>query len=235
MSLVQLAKENKLPLHQNLDFETLQWIKDNEPQEMKDKDLALVARNVDIESISRLTPSSTWFTSSEKVNSLHGVRHLMRVATYAWLLSKEIDKTQKNSLLVAAVLHDVRRLDDKADEGHAGRAAEWYGENKEDVLSRFKIGTVDDKIIVELIKLHELNSNVSEFRKLLDILKTSDALDRYIQPKQKWWPDDRYLNLKPSLEVKAFAFNLSVKSEEKYLAGSISDEAVLLSLKELQS
>lgn len=235
MSLIQLAEEGKLPLHQNLDVETLQWIKNNEPQELNGKDLVAVARNVDIESVSIFSPSPTWFTSSEKVNSLHGIRHLMRVITYAWLLSKEIDETQKNSLLVATALHDIRRLDDKADEGHASRAAEWYRENKEEVLNKFKIGTVDDKIIVKLIKLHELNSNVSEFRKLLDILKTSDALDRYIQPKKKWWLDDKYLNLKPSWEVKAFAFNLVIKSEEKYLAGSTSKEAILLSVKELQS
>ncbi len=235
MSLVQLAGKDKLPLHQNLDTETLQWIKDNEPQELKDRDISLIASNVNVESISKFTPSSVWFTSLEKVNSLHGIRHLMRVAAYAWLLSDKINSTLRNSLLIAAVLHDVRRLDDKADKGHAKRAAEWYRAHKSEILDIFKINDVNNEVIVGLIKTHEKDIDILEFKELFNILKTSDALDRFIQPKKKWWPDERYLNLKPNLEIRAFAFNLIVKSEEKYLNGTTSEQAVLLSLKELQS
>ena len=235
MSLIQQAEQGNLPLLQNLDRETLQWIQDNESNELKNVDIVSVAKSIDIRKISKFTPLPSWFISQNKVNSLHGIRHLMRVTTYAWLLSKEVDKIQKNNLLVAAVLHDIRRLNDKADEGHSARAAKWYQQKRNEIIGKFKIDTVNDEIIIELIKSHELNSKDLKFRKLFDIIKTSDALDRYIQPKKKWWLDDKYLNLQPSLEIKAYAFRLVIKSEEKYLDGIDSKEAVLSSLKDLQN
>jgi len=245
MSLVQQAKEGKLPLCQNIDTETLQWIKNNEPQELIKVDfisLASLVNNVGIENLSRFTPSTFWFTSSKKANSLHGIRHLMRVTAYTWLLARNMNQTRKNSLFIAASLHDIRRLNDKADKGHANRAAKWYEENKDKVLSVFGIDDADNGIIVRLIKTHEqdydnLKSSkfYREYGKLVDILKTSDALDRYIQPKRRWWLKDKYLNLKPGLELKAFAFDLIIKSEERFLSGVDSKEAVLSSLRELQA
>ncbi|RJR24750.1 hypothetical protein C4578_02415 [Candidatus Microgenomates bacterium] len=242
MSLVQRAEEGKLPLHQNIDNETLRWIKDNEPQELKEVGVTLIARSIDIEKVSQFIPLTSWFASLENVNSLHGIRHLVRVSTYAWMLSENIYQKQRNSLLIATALHDIRRLDDKGDKGHANRAAKWYEKNKSEVLCAFELDTVDDRIVAGLIKTHEYSYDDLKYDgfylkhgKLVDILKTSDALDRYIQPKKKWWLNENYLKIKPGLKLKAFAFNLIIESEQNYLAGVDSKKAVVLSVKKLQS
>lgn len=242
MNLVQLAEERSLPLLQNLDSDSLQWIKENEPNELKGISVSSIAKSIDVEKISRFVPLSSWFTSESKVNSLHGGRHLMRVTAYSYFLGLSLNEEQRNSLLVAASLHDIRRLSDKADEGHAERVASWYRENEEEILRAYGVNEVDSAVVFSLIKLHEqaygqlkTDTFYLSNRKLVDILKTSDALDRYIQPKIKWWLKEHYLNLIPSQEMKAFAFNLALKSENKYLNTFDSKEAVLSSLKELQS
>lgn len=241
-SLVQQAKKGKLPPHQNIDRETLLWIKDNRPQELIGVSVISVAEDVDTQNISRLTPLNSWFVSPKKVNSLHGKRHSMRVAIYASLLSKNIDQSQRDCLLMAAILHDIRRMNDKSDEGHANRAVKWYESNKSEVTNTFEMNNINDEIVVELIKLHEQDYEdlisrdfYLKYGKLVDILKASDALDRYVQPKKKWWIDEKYLNIKPDLNLKAFAFELVVLSEEKYLSGVDSERSVLSSIEELRS
>lgn len=233
-SLHQLAEENNLPLHQNLDTETLEWIKNNKPEELVNLDYSDIINSIDIDKISRFTPIHNWFTSKDKVNSLHGIRHLMRVVTYSYYLSSSIKSDSgRNSLLLASLLHDIRRNDDKGDEGHAGRATEWYLKHDNEVHKELNLTDIDSNIIIELIKEHERPSSPKS--ELLSILKTADALDRYVQPKKKWWIDEEYLELKPSMELKAFAFDLVVKSEEKYLRGVDSKDSIISSLIEMKS
>lgn len=234
ISLHQLAEEGNLPIHQNLDRETLDWIKINKPDYLINVDYSEVVDSIDVDRIYLLIPNDSWFSSESKINSLHGIRHLMRVTTYASYLSKSIiNNVDRNSLLLASLLHDIRRKTDKGDEGHAKRSAGWYLENKDEIHSRLKINEIDEKIVTEIIEHHEKMLDTNS--KLLNILKTADALDRYVQPKKKWWINEEYLKLKPSLELKAFAFELVTISEERYLSGYDSVSAVLDSLIKMKS
>lgn len=244
MSLIQLADRGNLPLHQDLDSETLNWIRKNEPNEFKNVDFSPIARQIELNKIAKFVPLETWFTSPLKVNSLHGIRHLMRVTIYTYYLSLSlpIDEKLTNSLLIAASLHDIRREDDKGDEGHADRGAEWYGKNDSSVLKKYEVGNIDNSFVGRLISLHEFSDDklrrnrfYVENYQTVDVLKAADALDRYIQPKKKWWIDDKYLRLVPSIELKVFAYNLILRSEGKYLNGINSKEATLTSLIEMQS
>jgi hypothetical protein len=233
-SLHKLAEEGNLPLHQNIDPETLEWIKKNKPDDLTNADYSEVANSIDVSKLTQLTPSNIWFTSENKINSLHGIRHLMRVAIYVYYLSKSIENAVKrNSLLLASLLHDIRRETDKTDEGHAKRGADWYQNKQDEIHTSLNIKEIDENIVIELIEQHEEMSDKNS--SLLNILKTADALDRYVQPKMKWWINDEYLKLKPTIELKAFAFDLVTRSEEKYLNGIDSVSAVLDSLLEMKS
>lgn len=233
-SLRQLAEEGNLPIHQNIDSVTLDWIKKNKPNNLINVDCSKVIESVNIDEISRLTPISSWFTSVNKINSLHGKRHLMRVAIYTMYLTSNMKSiVKRNSVTLAALLHDIRRETDKGDEGHAKRGVSWYLDNKDEIYASLNINEIDDNIVIELIEQHEKMSDKDS--NLLNILKTADALDRYVQPKKKWWINEDYLNLKPSVELKSFAFDLVVKSEERYLNGSSSRQSILDTLKEMKN
>lgn len=241
-SLVQLAKKDNLPSIQNIDNETLQWIEANEPLEFKNSDTTSIASKIDIGKVSQFTPLFSWFPSQDKMDSIHGLRHLMRVTIYAIFLGSHLKAKQLNNLLVAASLHDIRRKDDKGDMCHAKRASDWYAKHKAQILDTYHLEEANGVVVKNLINLHEESyDNLKrapfyiENKELVDIIKTSDALDRYVQPKMKWWLNDSYLELKPNRELKAFAFNLVINSERKYLEGINSKQAVLLSLKQLQS
>jgi hypothetical protein len=75
----------------------------------------------------------------------------------------------------------------------------------------------DDQFKSKLINVLQGTGILSQF------LRTADALDRYRLPKVKWWIDDAYLNKKPSDALKAFAFDLVVRSETDRLQG-VSDK-----------
>ena len=241
MCLFKLATQKELPLHQNLDEETLSWIKSNVPDQIKNIDFSELAREVDLEKISCFVPMESWFLSESRINSLHGIRHLIRTTIYAHCLGLKLHEKQLNNLLIATSLHDISRKNDKNDMGHSSRALKWYQKNKRKVLSKYKVIDVDNNIIENLIKFHELNyedlgqeSFYKRNEEMVNIIKTADALDRYVQPRKKWWMNEKYLKIIPSIELKAFAFNLVVSSEEKHLRGIDSKNSVLLSLKEFQ-
>jgi len=244
MSLYLLADQGKLPLHQHIDRETLEWIKSNKPVEFEGVDYSAVTDSINIEEISKLFPLETWFISRQTVNTIHGLRHLARVATYVYILAAEhlIPNQEKAEILIAASLHDIRRKDDKGDEGHAHRGADWFIDNKNMILGEFKIdeSQIDVLIIHNLIKFHEVsnkelveNSFYSGHKILINILRAADALDRYIQPKRKWWINENYLNLVPNIKIKAFAFDFVTRSEEKHLNEVENKISVIETLKEI--
>lgn len=238
MNLVGLAQEDSLPLIQRMDIETLEWIKKNQPN------CTITAQpklSTIFENTKKHKPPEKWFLEKDCINSIHGIRHIMRVVSNAsnLIISRKIESVTARNLLIACSLHDLRRKNDKGDEGHAKRAAEWFLKNCEEVSRKLAI-TLSNKDIDEIssaISLHEIPysqiGTADEYHKhkdIVDLLKTADALDRYRLPKLKWWIDDRFIKTVPSDSEKIFAYKLVVDSEEKYLSTGNSASSVLNSL-----
>lgn len=238
MSLVGLAQENSLPLIQRMDTETLKWIKKNSPN------LTIITQTqvpVIFKNAKKYKPSEKWFLKNDCINSIHGIRHIMRVISNAsnLTINRKTDSTTTRNLLIACSLHDLRRKDDKSDEGHAKRAVEWFHKNYGNVLRKFAIVLTknDIKEVSSAIYFHEIPyaqiasaDEYYEHKEIIDLLKTADALDRYRLPKLKWWIDDRLIKIIPSDNEKMFAYKLVVNSEGKYVLPNNSVDSVLSSL-----
>lgn len=233
MSLVDLASQKKLPPQQYLDYETVSWIKKSAVFP-KSYDLTANAQ-IALPAVKKYIPNIAWFSPSARADTLHGIRHLLRVTAYASILNALYgNNSSKEVLCTAASLHDLKRENDQQDEGHAQRSAEWFVRNKAVVQKQYLTIFHTDQTtkIKNLIENHELTT---QDNLQLQLLKTADALDRYIQPKKKWWMDESVLTIKPSEELKFFAYNTVVLSEEKFLQGNSSVESVTLTLEEFSN
>lgn len=166
---------------------------------------------------------------------------MMRVLVYTILISDylQFDDKSKQKLCIASVIHDLRRLNDNADELHGHRAADWFMENKEEILGYFdlKMTPQDIEEIYFIIFFHAQNtatiannSNYLKFQKSVDIFKTLDALDRYRLPKLKWWINDEYLMFKPPIFSKEIAYKLVVNNEEFFLSDKDNKDCLKQSL-----
>ena len=159
MNLVSLAEQNNLPDFQFLDRDTLYWIMSNKPQftiSTYNKDFVEFSRN----KVQKFTPLQTWFLKSEGIDSIHGIRHILRViANVAYLVKEKgiVDERIIMAVFMAASLHDLRRKDDKGDNGHADRAVEWFLLNKKTISNHYKINTTDIDIdtVSTAILFHE--------------------------------------------------------------------------------
>ena len=193
-----------------MDTETLEWIISNKPDFIT-KEIPLSLRNDEISLIKKYTPPDNWFFNIDRFNSIHGVRHSIRVATYSLKLQKEINI----NLIIAAMLHDIRRINDKADLNHGKRSAVWFLNNIPKITKKFgiKLDNYDIKEIYDMILYHDSKSDdiKNNIFNHIDTLKTADALDRYCQPKLKWWISDDYLKLKPSQDMKFFLTTLLLR------------------------
>lgn len=235
MSLVELAEYNQLPDHQYIDRETLNWIIQNKPS--FDKPISYKVKDVTPEYFKKFIPPNNWFLVPIQVNSIHGVRHLLRVAIYTAQLC---DIKKRTNLIISALLHDIRQLNDKGDTGHGQRAADWFKDNFLKVQRYFKIrfSKRDIEEIYYSIYYHEIpykdilaDTNYKKYKEAVDILKTADALDRYRQPKIKWWIDDSYLVLVPDEKLKKFAYDLVIITEAMHLDGYDNARSILEGLK----
>ena len=223
MSLVQLAEFKQLPRFQHMDEDTWLWIRANNPQ------FGLTGKprlGDQLEMITPLGIDRQWFLEPLTTESLHGLRHLYRCAWYGLYVSSILHMSERSTvnLLVAALLHDIRRLDDKDDLNHATRAAEWLCNNVSRVGDYMQSTFSDEDVfaISTAIELHETpyqafsprqQARYCSFSLLVDALKTSDALDRYRLPKLKWWINDAHLRLKPPHWLKQAAFDIVMKTE----------------------
>ncbi|MFA5742642.1 MAG: HD domain-containing protein [Candidatus Paceibacterota bacterium] len=242
MSLIESARLGKLPAEQYMDRETLDWIKDNKPNfDPFYGSFPKISKN-DIALLIKYTPCSDWFFNYKKIDTIHGLRHILRVAIYAALLCEKMAAAQKTNIIISAMLHDIRRLEDKEDPGHGERSSSWFLSNIKAVEKQFKL-KLEGKDIEEIstaVKLHEIPCNLLEkenfyikHRYITDILKTADALDRYRLPKIKWWIDEKRLAIAPSCGIKKTAYDLVLSSESLYLDGKDNIESIFQSLKPL--
>lgn len=232
-NLVELAEKKKLPLHQFIDAETVRWIERNRPEFGKTEKLKLPNR----ETIEHFIPINSWFLKAKEIDSIHGLRHVLRVAVNAFLITREFSYGGKMAnLIIAAVLHDIRRKNDKDDPKHGLRAADWFRKNSTLVEKKIKLkfNPRDLEEIYWSILFHELprsdfkkNKNYYKFRKSVDVIRIADALDRYRLPKIKWWFNEEILGLTISASFKKNAFNLVIKSERSFLKNKNSQESIL--------
>ena len=154
-----------------------------------------------------------WLSDSE----WHTQAHCARVLLFSLLIGhlKKVSEEEMNTLAVAAVFHDSRRLDDGADTGHGKRAAEYYKEfcRKENMFY--------SEQAYYIMSYHDLNDSlgISEMKRssslpertilLYKIFKDADALDRF-----RFGPYDlniNYLRTEEALQLVDFAKDLFPK------------------------
>ena len=143
--------------------------------------------------------------NKELTESIHGVDHSMRVSFLSWLISKriEIDKGSQKSLIIAALMHDIRRKNDNSDHLHSLRASKYIYTAGKHISKNF--GNFDKEVVSRLCLHHDTEQpylNNSTYSTCLHIIKLADTLDRIRQPKKSWWPNFEMCKIKPtSLEI----------------------------------
>ena len=239
-SLVELAELKQLPRFQHMDAETLGWIDSNRPKGDR------IPLRSDLNSLR--IQSVTWpidpacYLEPRIIDGIHGIRHAMRVAIYAQLLAERhgLSERAQKLLVTAALLHDVRRIDDRADERHGARCAEWIS-HTENLACLKEFSPFEREIVKSTVAFHDVPMDLDLPDRhdpsaiLKDLLRTADALDRYRLPKRSWWMDESRLRMKPTDDLKAFAFDLVVTSERYFLAGEESFFSVMGALRDFQA
>jgi hypothetical protein len=240
--------------HHFMDLESIHWIQKNKPNFDGRPSINLNLK-VNIEKFlkvsSKYSPLPEWFFVSEEMDTIHGMRHILRVSFFTQILisSRNQESPQdhpnlsRNSL-IASFLHDLRRRNDLPDINHSNRAADWFIRNTSLVENQFELRFSQEDVdeIYYTIYFHnkpykdERFSRRASFQKhrtTIDILKTADALDRYRLPNVDFWIKDKYLALVPSENLKQLAFELLISSENNFIKGFSNIESVLMGLKHL--
>jgi hypothetical protein len=242
-SLVDLAARKQLPRHQYTDPATVAWIQANRPVFAEAWPPPLRPGSKQL--LGQAAIPSRWLAEPRLADSLHGIRHGLRTATLAALLAElhELDEADTATAILAAAVHDCQRLHDQDDPGHGARAAVWLAANADTVWGHFQLTATPRRIIqaATAIRLHDVPYNAfgpddqadySRAELICDLVKAADALDRYRLPKLSWWPDARHVRVPAFDQLRAVAFDLVVISENAYLAGASSAEAVMFALAE---
>lgn len=218
-----------------MDEETLNWIKSKDPFGAIVGGVSLLPE--DLETLKAFVPKDEWFFEKALVDSIHGLRHMLRVGCYSIVESRSNGVGEKEMLnsLTAAVLHDIRRENDNGDPGHGARAAEWFSANAGTVGEAFGVfyDVSDIEQVCEAIREHESGRPLSDCTNVDSVtnLRIADGADRYRLPKPKWWFDPSKSDVNIGRDLLSFAHRLVVNSESERLSGIIGAEAVLSVLK----
>ncbi len=247
-SLIKLIQKGKIPLHQFMDMDTINWIKENKPSFNINTSFKINLKSeIDeyISEINNYVPSLDWFLILKKKDTIHGMRHILRVIFNSLLLVSLSDIKAPNLLktsLIAASLHDLRRQNDLRDLNHGKRAAKWFINNISLIEDQYAIQLSQEEIdeIYYAILFHDLpykkiveNKFYKNCKTLTNILKTADALDRYRLPSLRLWFKNRLVSIIPPDFLKFIAYQLVILSEIKYLNGETNVYSVLEAIKEL--
>lgn len=242
-SLVELAARKQLPYHQFTDHATVRWIEANRPDVPDTPAPELPGTSQRL--LYRSGIPVAWMAEPKLADSLHGIRHAMRTAALAALLAEATGLSEDDTatLVLAATVHDCRRLHDKEDRGHGARAAVWLTDNADAVWAHFHLAATPQRIDAAstAVRLHEVPyaaftaddaADHARTQHITDLLKSADSLDRYRLPKLSWWPDSSLIRTAVFNELRATAFELVVASETAHLAGFDSAESVFKALKQ---
>lgn len=211
------AQNKNLGTSQFMDLETLNWIKQNSgyiPNFKNNTNIKISIKEID--KLIRFLPQYDWFANKENYKSIHGISHIYRVIINIFLISKLLKVKNVDIYLLIASLHDIRRLNDNADQSHGERAAIWFKENS----SLFDYDSKYFKSIYNAIQFHEIEydqipTNVmSDYSSDINLIKAADALDRFRLPKEKWWTDINRIALKDSHIFLPLSQRLTIESEE---------------------
>lgn len=122
-----------------------------------------------------------------KNSQIHTKKHCSRVLFYAIAIGSlcSLDNSDIDSLAVAAIFHDSRRLNDDLDTGHGKRAALYYKnyciKNELDfndmTFSAIYYHDLHDNFSIK--ELNKKKDNKDSYVKLYKIFKDADALDRF--------------------------------------------------------
>lgn len=119
------------------------------------------------------------------------------------------------------MLHDCKRENDNADERHGARVASWLERNQDVLQDEVKSLLLE---IAFAIRVHNDSydricgmPSYKKHKLFVDVLKAADVLDRYRFPRSDWWFSRHFVRLYPSVQDMAFAFDLALESEDKYL------------------
>ncbi|MFF4520449.1 hypothetical protein [Streptomyces bluensis] len=240
-SLVDLAARKQLPHHQFVDHATVRWIEENRPHLVDGAPTKI--RETTRALLRRAAIPTDWLAEPRLRDSLHGVRHAMRTAALAALLAETtgLDEPDTAALIVAAAVHDCRRLHDKDDRGHGARAAQWLTSHTDLIWEHFHVPATAPAVAqaATSVRLHDVpyaaftaedEADYSGARKISDLVKAADALDRYRMPKLSWWPDPQHVRVEAFDQLRAAAFDLVLWSEAGHLAGLDSADAVFKAL-----
>lgn len=238
---MSLAARNGLPGHQYMDAATISWIASHAhefPQKSSTAECEIGPLAQRILKAAPIPPG--WHAEPKLINSLHGTRHLLRTAALASLLAEMhgLSTDDTVSLVVAAAMHDCRRVHDNDDAGHGARASAWLGEHSTEVIEFFGLDPGADRVrrTAIAVRLHDIPYSAftqadaadhTATEKVTDLLKTADALDRYRLPTRKWWPRYEYLRVTPPMWLRRTAFDLVVETENACLEGAESAAGVL--------
>ena len=248
-SLRDRVDTGKLPRHWYMDLKTLNRIKRNKPK----FNISTIFNSNLISQIDKLVselkhfiPDSNWFLVPEEINTIHGIRHLLRVNFLSMLLIT-LDKTLPLDFLKMSVitssLHDLRRRNDLLDVGHAKRGAKWFIKNVSMINKFYNIELTEEEIdtVYYSILFHDIpykkifdDPNYKKYKVFIDITKTADALDRYRLPKVDWWIKDHLVSFVPSDDFKHVAYHLVVSSETHFLNGIDGATSVFKALESLK-
>lgn len=207
--LYKLAQRNQLPKLQLMDLETVERIKPHvrlKPQTIHDvfPDYKVISQD----EIIKFIPAQPYFAKTNHFHSIHGISHIVRVMVNSLVLCQLIQLPSKE-VLIAAAMHDIRRLDDKSDKDHGKRSANWFKRNYRSIPFAKDLKSSEIKTVKMIISCHdaplESISSSCENKDLINILRAADALDRYRLPKIKWWPKPSYIFIKEARKL----FNLS--------------------------
>jgi len=235
-----MTNNNLLPSIQIVDEKWVEWIKNNNPF-FGNFSLDTIFKKEEISFLKRFKPHKSWFVNESISESVHGRRHCFRCVIYSFLLAKKFNfnKEETINLLISSAVHDIGRLNDNETTGHGERGALFFDKIKDNIIRDMQLNEDDFnlRLVKLMIRLHDKEySKFSDEEKILyfknklsiDLIKVSDALDRYRLPKINWWIDDKYLSIKINEWIKQFAYNLVLKSEYDYLKNK--DVEVILSL-----
>lgn len=182
LPLYEQLQRKPYPAHQKMDKASLQWLHEQlDPTSIDINSLIKDYRpypGLDYKTISN-------FISPVNICGIHGFGHSRRVSVYCWLviqhlkLDSRLSNEKIKEVVMAALFHDIGRVNDNTDADHGKRSAKWINENFAGDFSTEIISAVEN---------HSIDRPESASLALA-ILQSADALDRYRLPKVSWWPD----------------------------------------------